>query len=177
MLETGKLNMVHRNMLLKMRAVIEALADDKHFEVSLVDLYNEELDLIFNMSDFRLREFARSCVHIDELLKYKQSPGGSYSVLYRCQKATDKPEDPAPLTQRVTKPRRASAGTKSYYQSPKWRPKFLTEQSAVSSDDYEDMVSRPESEQSMTIEVDIGNAAQAGSSRPSYLTPAQRFQN
>ena len=76
--------------MLKMRAVIEALADDKHFEVSLVDLYNKEKDFIFNMSDFKIREFARDCGPIDDLLVYKQSPGGSTSALYKNHRTTDK---------------------------------------------------------------------------------------
>ena len=136
-------------MLMKTRAVIEALASDKHFGLALYDLYDKEKDNLLGMSDFKLREFARDCGPIDELLRYKQGPLGSTSALYRNQETTDKTkedyddelEQPAPFTPRVANPRRASAGTKSYKESPKWTPRFLTEQDPQLSDDYEGLVS------------------------------------
>ena len=75
-------------MMTKMRAVIEALAKQNYFGVALYDIYNEENDMLFGVSGWKLREFARDCKPIDDLLRYKQDPGGSRSALYKNVKPT-----------------------------------------------------------------------------------------
>ena len=76
--------------------------------MALYDIYNEENDMLFGVSGWKLREFARDCEPIDDLLSYKQGPSGSRSALYKNLKPTertkedhnDQREQPAPFTPR-----------------------------------------------------------------------------
>ena len=122
-----------RNWLYKMRAAIEFLVDydSKWGNQSrpLKTLSYEWRDAYFNQVAQKMRKFARTVTPIDKYLSYLvDADGKSTSVLFKHDKLLGKDMNKiSSTTSRRFAPKRAANKRVNYEESPKFRPRFLTE--------------------------------------------------